>query len=187
MGTYFGTIDTMSWLVKQEKNRGFTLMEILIVIGIIAVLGGIVAGSLLSGRDKAYTARAMLEFRSLSNALELYKIDNGGYPADVDRGLPSGLEEHLSGGHWPNAPWPGSVYDWDNWENPDVSDERIVQFSIRFCAIDETDPENCPFPQEAWAADFDINSAVYYCVEGDCRSHNSQPANYPGYCLNCDE
>lgn len=171
---------------KKKLTGGFTLIEILIVIGILAVLGGIVVGSLLTGRDKAYTAKARLEFRSLNNALELYKIDNGGYPADVDRGLPSGLEVHLAGEHWPDAPWPGSVYDWDNWEDPDNPGERIIQFSIRFCAIGETDPENCSFPQETWAEDFDINSAVYFCVEGSCRPHNSQLVDYPGYCLNCD-
>lgn len=168
---------------KKEMTKGFTLMEILIVIGIVAILGGIIVGSLLTSRDKAYTARALLEFRSLSSALELYKIDNGGYPADVNRGLPNGLEEHLAGEHWPDAPWPGSVYDWDNWT---IEGEPVIQFSIRFCAIDETDPENCPFPKEEWAADFDINSAVFYCIEGSCRPHNNQPADYPGYCLNCD-
>jgi len=171
---------------KKKKNRGFTLMELLIVIGIIAVLSGVVLGSLLTGRDKAYTARAQLEFRSLTSALVLYQIDNGGYPDDVSRSLPNGLENYLAGEHWPDAPWPGSVYDWDNWEDPDVPGKRIIQFSIRFCPIGETDPANCPFPKEAWAQNFDINSAVYYCVEGNCRPHINEPADYPGYCLNCD-
>jgi general secretion pathway protein G len=168
---------------QRFQVRGFSLMEILIVIAIMGILGAVIVGVLTSGKDKAFLARAKLEFRSLSQSLELYKIDNGGYPADVNRGLPNGLEAYLPGGNWPNAPWPGSVYDWDNW---DIDGEQVVQFSVRFCDIDETDPENCPFPKDEWAADFDVNSAVYFCIEGSCRSHDAQPVDYPGYCINCD-
>lgn len=168
-------------------QRGFTLMEMLVVIGIMAILGGIVLGVVNSGRDKAYVARSEMEFNSLNQALELYKIDHGIYPADVNRGIPPGLEEYLGGENWPNAPWPGSVYDWDNWEDPEVPGERIIQFSIRFCDVGETNPDNCIFPKEAWAEDFDVDSAVYYCIEGSCRSHDNRPVDYPGHCINCDD
>jgi prepilin-type N-terminal cleavage/methylation domain-containing protein len=177
----------MSDLKVMGTKRGFSLMEILIVIGIIAILGAVIYAPLKSARDKAYVGRSKMEFNSLNNALELYKIDHGDYPADVNRGLPNGLEAYLAGENWPSAPWPGTVYDWDNWEDPESSGERIIQFSIRFCDIGETDPANCLFPQEGWAENFDINSAVYYCVEGNCRSHIGQPVDYPGYCVNCGD
>jgi len=172
---------------KSTSLLGFTLIELLVVIAIIGILGSIIVPSLLGSRDKAYLARAKLEFHSLNQALELYKIDHGDFPADVNRGLPPGLEPYLSGNQWPNAPWPDTVYDWDNWEDPDVTGEKIIQFSIRFCDVGETDPLNCHFPDEAWAKDFGVNSAVYYCVEGNCRSHINKPQNYPGYCLNCND
>jgi hypothetical protein len=58
-----------------------------------------------------------------------------------------------------------------------------LQISIRFCPVGQ--PSQCVFPQQSWAANFDINSSVYYCVEGACRAHVNQPANHPGYCVNC--
>lgn len=170
---------------RKSSAEGFTLMELLIVIAIVAILGSIVGANLFFARDRAYASRALMEFRSLSQALEFYRIDHGAYPADVNRGLPPGLEAYLAGEHWPRAPWPGSVYDWDNWADPDFHGERIVQFSIRFCALGETNPANCNFPRETWAANFGVDSAVYYCVYGNCRSHINRPIHYPGYCINC--
>lgn len=161
-------------------KKGFTLIELLIVVAILGVLSTIVIGSLGRARSSASFARAKLEFRSLATAIELYTEDHGGaLPGDVNRGLPPGLEIYLSGGHWPNAPWLGSVYDWDNWVDPDTGGQ-ILQISVRFC-----DAGICSIPNEPWAAGFDSNSAVYYCLKGACRSHISEPVNHPGYCVNC--
>lgn len=170
--------------LKIKKNRGFTLIELLVVIGIIGILSSVVLLSLNRARGSASFARAKLEFKSIATAIQFYTEDNDGVmPADVSRGLPPGLEAYLSGGDWPNAPWPNTVYDWDNWEDPDDPSSRIYQISIRFCPLNE--PENCIFPDEEWAQNFDYYSSVYYCVSGNCRSHGSMPINHPGYCVNC--
>jgi prepilin-type N-terminal cleavage/methylation domain-containing protein len=169
------------------KKRGFTLIELLVVIAILGVLSSIVLAALSSARSSAAFARAKLEFRSIATAIELYTQDHDGVmPADVDRNLPPGLEVYLSGGNWPNAPWPESVYDWDNWGPSNLSyppKEQVYQISVRFCPVGH--PELCRFPNESWAAGFDINSAVYYCIQGPCRAHSSEPTNHSGYCINC--
>jgi prepilin-type N-terminal cleavage/methylation domain-containing protein len=165
-------------------RRGFTLIEILIVLTIIALLTSVVLGSLRRSYEQAYFSQARAQFKSFAGALELYLIDNGyNYPDDVDRNIPPGLEAYLSSDDWPSAPWPGSVYDWDNWEDPDT-EEPIYQLSIRFCPIGGA-IEECVFPDQDWAVDFDQNSSVYYCFEGPCRSHISEPIDHPGYCINC--
>jgi prepilin-type N-terminal cleavage/methylation domain-containing protein len=162
-------------------KKGFTLIELLVVIAILGVLSSVVLASLAKARSSAALARSKLEFRSLATAIELYTEDhNGVFPADVNRSLPPGLETYLSGGNWPSAPWPDSVYDWENWTDPDTG-LPILQISVRFC----TDIGVCNIPNEPWAAGFDYYSAAYYCIEGACRSHISQPVDYPGYCINC--
>jgi len=166
-------------------QRGFTLIELLVVIALIALLASIVFSSLTAAREKARVARALEELHQLDLALEQYQNDHGGnYPDDVTRAIPPGLEDYLPGGNWPNAPWPNTVYDWDNWAPADLDytpKEQVYQISIRFC----TSPTVCNFPKESWASGFDYNSSAYYCISGPCRAHSTEPMNHPGYCMNC--
>ncbi len=164
----------------MTSQNGFTLLELLIVIAIIGLLSSVVLSSMSGTRDQAYLARAQSEAESFHSAVLLYRQDNNEYPPDEDRSIPSEMESYLGNEAWPDGPWPGSVYDWDNWE---IDGERVMQLSIRFCEYDN--PSSCQFPDADWAEDFKVNSAVYYCIEGECRPHEEEPADYPGYCLNC--
>jgi len=163
---------------------GFTLIELLIVISIIAILSTITIQNFSDTREKALFITAKKELQSVADSLELYLHDYGSYPADTNRDIPPGLEHYLSPGLWPDAAWKGSVFDWENWTNPNTG-EPIYQISIRFCPIGE--PESCNFPEQDWASDFDINSSVYYCIKGACRSHINKPEDHPGYCVNCNQ
>lgn len=167
---------------QSKAKMGFTLIELLVVVAILGVLSSVVLNYIAGARSSAAFARAKLEFRSIATAIELYSEDHGGMPADVNRDLPPGLEVYLSSGDWPNAPWPESVYDWDNWVDP-LDGSSILQISVRFCPLGQ--PTQCRFPEDEWAENFDYYSAVYYCLEGACRSHLSQPIDHPGYCINC--
>lgn len=62
------------------KNKAFTLIELLVVIAIIGVLSGVVITSLGSARDKAKVGTFKAEIQQFINALELYNVDNNGYP-----------------------------------------------------------------------------------------------------------
>lgn len=165
-------------------DRGFSLIELLFVIGIFAYLTSVVLGSVQLARDKAYYTKGKKEFTVIHEALQLYLNDHGNrYPADVNRGLPNGLETYLPAKEWPNAPWPGTVYDWDVWTDPGGG-ENIIQISIRFCPAGGA-LSTCKFPKESWADNFDVNSSLYYCLQGACRSHINEPITYPGLCVNC--
>ncbi|MGI6103504.1 MAG: type II secretion system protein [Patescibacteria group bacterium] len=64
------------------QSRGFTLTELMIVIGIIAILSTIVTANLSKGRAVARDARRQQDLSTIATALELYANRNGGsYPA----------------------------------------------------------------------------------------------------------
>jgi prepilin-type N-terminal cleavage/methylation domain-containing protein len=171
---------------KNKKIKdGFTLIELLVVISIIGLLSSIVITSVSAIKEKAYLARVKEETRNIALALEFYADKYGEYPADANRAVPPGVEEFLEGGVFPPAPWPGSVYDWDNWSDLDYAGQKIYQISIRFCPSYASPLSDCNFPNEPWTASFDQYSAVYYCIFGACRSHSIRPVTHPGHCLNC--
>jgi len=167
---------------KKKSEQGFTLIEMLVVMGIIGILAVFIIANLQTARNKALLTRAKSDFRAIHQALIMYEDDHGDYPPDASRSVPPGLEKYLGSHGWPEGAWPGSVFDWDKWTDPDTG-ETIYQISLRFCPIGV--PSECKFPKFDWAKDFDINSSVYYCLEGNCRAHIGKPIDHPGLCVNC--
>src|SRR5262245_23117084 len=69
---------------RQARTKAFTLIELILVIGIIIVLSGLVLSMVGYARKKGARARAETEIAALSAACENYKADNGIYPANSD-------------------------------------------------------------------------------------------------------
>jgi len=67
-------------------QRGFTLIEVMVVVVIIGLLAAIVAPNLIGNIDKAAVTRARGDIRSIETALNLYRLDNFRYPT-TDQGL----------------------------------------------------------------------------------------------------
>jgi general secretion pathway protein G len=72
--------------VKGGRERGFTLIEIMVVVVIIGLLAAIVAPNLIGNIDRAAVTRARADIRTIDNALNLYRLDNFRYPS-TDEGL----------------------------------------------------------------------------------------------------
>lgn len=66
---------------KIKKNDGFTLIELLIVVAIIGILAGIAVPQVSNVRSKANLSVIKADLRSIQTALEIYALDNDGYPA----------------------------------------------------------------------------------------------------------
>src|SRR5438045_4975974 len=64
-------------------QKGFTLIELLIVIVIIGVLSTLVTANLIGVRQRARDGQRKADLRQLQSALELYRSDNGSYPASL--------------------------------------------------------------------------------------------------------
>ncbi len=67
-------------------RKGFTLIELLIVIAIIAILALIAVPNFLEAQTRAKVSRVYGDMRSLSTALESYRIDHSAFPLCIGRG-----------------------------------------------------------------------------------------------------
>ena len=72
--------------LSQAAQRGFTLIEIMVVIVILGVLAALVVPKVMSRPDEARAVAAKQDLGALSQALKLYRLDNGRYPSS-DQGL----------------------------------------------------------------------------------------------------
>lgn len=68
---------------KKLVSSGFTLVELLIVIVIIAILAAITIVAYNGIQNRANDSRRMSDLEAMNNALALYKADNGSYPKEV--------------------------------------------------------------------------------------------------------
>lgn len=76
--------------------RGFTLLEIIVVVFIISLLVAIVAPKIIGRTDDARITEAKMQIKNFETALKLFKIDNGFYP-DTQQGLESLSEMPTTG------------------------------------------------------------------------------------------
>jgi general secretion pathway protein G len=70
----------------KEKQKGFTLIEIMVVVIVLGLLAALVLPKFLGSEDTAKRKVAMTQISSLESALDAYKLDNGFYPT-TDQGL----------------------------------------------------------------------------------------------------
>ncbi len=70
------------WRKIFRGEKGFTLVELMIVIIILAVLTGIAVPSYMALRNRARESATESEMKNIATALELYQADNEKYPAD---------------------------------------------------------------------------------------------------------
>lgn len=69
----------------RTARRGFTLLEILIVLAIIGVIAAMAVPNLLGNRDAAYNQQAKITLDAVLKAAELYSVKSGAYPNTIDQ------------------------------------------------------------------------------------------------------
>ncbi|MDP3518944.1 MAG: type II secretion system major pseudopilin GspG [Pseudohongiella sp.] len=70
----------------MTKNRGFSLIEILVVLVIMGLLVSIIAPNVLGRADEARVQKVFADFSAIETALRLYRLDNYAYPSS-EQGL----------------------------------------------------------------------------------------------------
>jgi general secretion pathway protein G len=120
--------------IMRRNERGFTLIELMVVIVILGILAGLIVPRIMGRPDEARRAKSRIQLESLETALKLYKLDNGNYPT-TEQGLQALVEAptvgaltknwrqggYLEKGKVPKDPWdndfdyisPGAHGDYD--------------------------------------------------------------------------
>ena len=76
--------------------KGFTMIELMVVIVILGILAAIIAPRLVGRTDEARITKARVDITNLETALKLYKLDNGVYPT-TEQGLQALVEAPETG------------------------------------------------------------------------------------------
>ena len=110
------------------------LILVLLLLGVLAVAGL----TIFNPQQRVWAAQAqqaLSDMEQLARAIETYAIDNGNYPGEVTNDIPDVLGDYIRfNPSWPDGPFPGSVYDYDNLQLLSCEDpmaEGSVQVRLR--------------------------------------------------------
>jgi len=88
---------------NTRKQTGFTLLELLVVLGIIAMLAGLVGPQVMKHMVEAKVKAAKVQIEDLAQTLDMYKLDVGSYPTS-EQGLDALIEAPDGAQRW-NGPY----------------------------------------------------------------------------------
>ena len=98
----------------MKKSKGFTLIEILVVVGIIGLLAAFLLPNFLGSQDKAKEAAVKSLMHNIQLSIEAYNVENESYPMAEDITLKGLYDEYLSVGGYmvelPKNPFTGKPY-----------------------------------------------------------------------------
>jgi len=114
----------LSKAIRQARETGFTLIEVMVVVVILGILAAVIVPKIMSRPEQARVVKVKQDVLAIQSALDLYKLDNGFYPS-TEQGLqalltrpttPPEPRNWKSDGYlqdMPNDPW-GEAYQYAN-------------------------------------------------------------------------
>lgn len=101
---------------RLTKQAGFTLIEIMVVVVILAILAGLVVPKVVGQSDKARVKTTETALSATSNAIDMFKVDNGRYPT-TQEGLNALVTPPQGAKNWPEGGYIKGGTPKDGWEN----------------------------------------------------------------------
>ena len=100
-------------MTNKKFSKGFTLIEIMVVLIIIAIMASFIVPSVINRPDEARITKVKNDIMVLEGALDLFRLDNGRYPSNTEglNVLISNEKSYLK--RLPLDPW-GSSYQYSN-------------------------------------------------------------------------
>jgi general secretion pathway protein G len=102
--------------MDRRRARGMTLIEILVVLVLLAVITGIVAGNFIGKGEKAKADATKIEIGQISQTLDLYKLELGRYPT-TQEGLQALITAPTGVSNWNGPYWKKNSVPKDPWGN----------------------------------------------------------------------
>lgn len=81
---------------SYHNDRGFTLIEIMVVVVILGILAALIAPKIIGRADDAKVTEVRVQIKNLETGLKLYRLDSGSYPS-TDQGLIALVEKPTTG------------------------------------------------------------------------------------------
>lgn len=78
--------------MKMQKQRGFSLLELMVVLVILGILASMIVPNVMGSRDEGERQKVVSDIVALENALDMYRLDNGIYPT-TEQGLDALVNE----------------------------------------------------------------------------------------------
>lgn len=101
----------MSSNTPHPSSHGFSLIELLVVIGILAVIAAFVGPNLIGKADDANVKAAKIQLEQLSAAIDMFRLDVGKYPQNLSALIENTSDSdrwngpYLKKKHIPKDPW----------------------------------------------------------------------------------
>ena len=107
---------TPSKTVQTQRQSGFTLIEVMVVIVILGILAALIVPNVIGQGDKARVGTTKSTLSTVASTLDLFKLDNARYPT-TQEGLDALIHKPATAKTWPNGGYIKGGMPKDGWGN----------------------------------------------------------------------